>query len=123
MGVGSRHWITSFVKSSNLAYLAVISLEHPPMAKVEKISVAVTTEMAIMLKEVVGSGAYASTSELMREALREWCERREYRVKASERLCQLWDEGLASGEATDGPTAMARIQTKLTKASANQTAA
>ncbi|MEN9874809.1 MAG: hypothetical protein RL186_1706 [Pseudomonadota bacterium] len=93
------------------------------MANVEKISVALSTEMASMLKEAVGSGAYASSTELMREALREWCERREYRAKASEQLGQLWDAGIASGKATDRPTAMARIHAKLTKASANQTAA
>jgi antitoxin ParD1/3/4 len=93
------------------------------MANVEKISVAVTPEMAIMLKEAVGSGAYASSSELMREALREWRERREYRAKASEQLGQLWDVGISSGEAVDGPTAMVRIQTKLNKAIANKAAA
>ncbi len=93
------------------------------MAYVEKISVALTPEMAIMLKEAVGSGAYASSSELMREALREWRERREYRAKASERLGQLWDTGLASGEPVDGTTAMARIQAKLTKAIAEKAAA
>lgn len=93
------------------------------MANVEKISVALTPEMAIMLKEAVGSGAYASSSELMREALREWRERREYRAKASERLGQLWDVGLASGEPVDGTTAMARIQAKLTKAIADKAAA
>jgi antitoxin ParD1/3/4 len=42
------------------------------MANVEKLSVAVTPEMAAMLREVVGSGEYASSSEVMREALREW---------------------------------------------------
>jgi antitoxin ParD1/3/4 len=44
--------------------------------------VALTPEMARMLKEAVGSGAYVSSSELMREALREWRERRKYRAKS-----------------------------------------
>lgn len=93
------------------------------MAHVEKISVALTPEMARMLKEAVGSGAYASSSELMREALREWRERREYRAKSLEKLGELWDKGLASGEALDGPNAMADIQRKLTSAVASITAA
>jgi len=93
------------------------------MSNVEKISVALTPEMAIMLKEAVSSGAYASSSELMREALREWRERREYRAKASERLGQLWDVGITSGEAVDGPDAMAQIQAKLAKTTASKTAA
>jgi antitoxin ParD1/3/4 len=92
------------------------------MANVEKISVALTPEMAVMLKEAVGSGAYASSSELMREALREWRERREYRAKASERLGGLWDIGVASGAPVDGPTAMAQIQAKLNKATESKTA-
>jgi antitoxin ParD1/3/4 len=93
------------------------------MANVEKISVALTPEMALMLKEAVGSGAYASSSELMREALREWRERRAYRAKAGERLGELWDVGIASGEAVDGPTAMAQIQAKLAKATASKVSA
>ena len=93
------------------------------MVNVEKISVALTPEMSTMLKEAVGSGAYVSSSELMREALREWRERREYRAKASERLGQLWDIGVASGEAVDGPSAMAQIQAKLNAAIANKVAA
>jgi antitoxin ParD1/3/4 len=93
------------------------------MSNVEKISVALTAEMAAMLKEAVRSGAYASSSELMREALREWRERRDYRAKASEHLGQLWDQGLASGAALDGPDAMAQIQAKLAKATASQTSA
>jgi antitoxin ParD1/3/4 len=86
------------------------------MANVEKISVALTPEMALMLKEAVGSGAYASSSELVREALREWRERRAYRAKAGDHLGEHWDVGLASGEAVDGPAAMARIKAKLAKA-------
>ena len=93
------------------------------MATVEKISVALTPEMAIMLKDAVGSGAYASSSEVMREALREWRERREYRAKASERLGQLWDAGIASGEAVDGLSAMAQIKRKLDQATASKNAA
>ena len=93
------------------------------MSNVEKISVALTPEMAAMLKEAVRSGAYASSSEVMREALREWRERRDYRAKAGEHLGQLWDLGLDSGAAVNGPDAMAQIQAKLAKATASQTAA
>ncbi len=93
------------------------------MANVEKVNVALTPEMASMMKEAVGSGAYASSSELMREALGEWGECREYRAKAIERLGQLWDSGLASGAAVDGQNAMAQIQAKLNAAIASKTAA
>jgi antitoxin ParD1/3/4 len=42
------------------------------MAGVEKISIAVTPEMAGLMRGVVASGKYASTSVVVREALREW---------------------------------------------------
>ena len=86
------------------------------MANVEKISVALTPEMAVMLKEAVGSGAYASSSDLLREALREWRERRECRAQAIEQVGQLWDVGFARGDPLDGRSAMAQIKAKLDKA-------
>ena len=71
------------------------------MANVEKLSVAVTPEMAAMLREVVGSGEYASSSEVVREALREWKFRRGQRENAVEELKKLLDEGRNSGPLID----------------------
>ena len=61
-----------------------------------KISISITDEHAALLQEAVGSGAYASSSEVVREALREWRARRV--------VGQLWDEGLASGRSSPGTT-------------------
>jgi len=55
----------------------------------EKIGVTLTDEHARLFQEAVTSGDYASPSELIREALREWKTRR--------LLGRLWDEGLAGG--------------------------
>ena len=60
----------------------------------EKISVSLTNEHAHLLHEAVKSGDYASSSEVIREALREWKNRR--------LLGQMWDEGIASGSAETG---------------------
>jgi antitoxin ParD1/3/4 len=84
------------------------------MANVEKLSVAVTPEMAAMLREVVGSGEYASASEVVRDAMREWRARRDERAKALEEIGKLWDEGIASGTSVDGKEALGRIRAKLT---------
>lgn len=86
------------------------------MAHVENISVALTPEMVTMLREAVGTGAYACSSELIREALREWRGRREYRGNANERLGQLWDAGLASGNPVASPKARMQVKNKLDKA-------
>jgi antitoxin ParD1/3/4 len=83
------------------------------MANVEKISVALTPEMAMTMRRAVESGEYASASEVMREAMREWHARRTEREQALSQLGSLWDEGIASGDATDGETAFARIRQLL----------
>ena len=46
------------------------------MASVEKISIALTEELASLVRGAVESGEYASSSEVIREALREWKARR-----------------------------------------------
>jgi antitoxin ParD1/3/4 len=67
------------------------------MANVEKVSVALTPEMLAVVREAVECGEYASSSEVMREALREWKRRRALEGKDIEELRRLWEEGLASG--------------------------
>lgn len=83
------------------------------MAKVEKVSVALTPQIAAMMREVVQASEYASASEIMREALRDWKHRRTQRAKAIEELGRLWDAGMNSGPANDGEEAFARIGRKL----------
>ncbi len=83
------------------------------MANVEKVSVALTPEMAATMRQVVDAGEYASASEVMREALREWKTRRLHREQAVEELGRQWDTGIASGAATDGEQAFARMRTRL----------
>ncbi|WP_127091649.1 ribbon-helix-helix domain-containing protein [Aquabacter cavernae] len=83
------------------------------MANVEKVSVALTPEMAAMMREAVDTGEYASASEVMREALRDWKYRRAQRAKAIEELGRLWDAGMGSGPAVDGEEAFARIKMNL----------
>jgi len=57
----------------------------------QKISISLTSEQASLIEQAVSSGDYASSSEVVREALREW--------KAKRLLGRLWDEGIASGDA------------------------
>lgn len=66
------------------------------MATIEKISVALPADMLAMVRAAVGSGDYASSSEVIREALREWKGRRERREDAVEEIRRLWREELAS---------------------------
>ena len=86
------------------------------MANVEKISVALTSEMAAAMRQVVESGEYASASEVMREALRDWKFRRTQREQAIDELRRQWEAGIASGEAQDGEAVFSRIAARLDQA-------
>jgi len=61
------------------------------MSKVEKISIALTDEMLASVRQAVASGDYASTSEVVRDALRDWRMRREREIA---HLRELIEEGL-----------------------------
>lgn len=67
------------------------------MSHVSKISVALTPEMAALVNQAVESGEYATSSEVIREALREWKQRRGFLQHERGCLQQLWTEGIASG--------------------------
>src|SRR5260370_27066261 len=69
------------------------------MPDIQKISVAVTGEQLAVLKAAVEAGEYATTSEIIREAIRDWQFKRELRQEDIKRLRHLWDEGKASGPA------------------------
>lgn len=66
------------------------------MSNVEKLSIALTPEMARLVRGAVESGEYASNSEVVREALRAWEQRRALQQQDVEELRRLWGEGLAS---------------------------
>ena len=68
------------------------------MAAIEKISVALPKDMLELVKKAVESGDYATTSEVIREALREWKGRRETREETLAEVRRLVKEGLDSKE-------------------------
>jgi antitoxin ParD1/3/4 len=69
------------------------------MPNIYKISIALTGEQIGALKAAVDAGEYATTSEIVREAIRDWQFKRELRQDDIQRLRQMWDEGKASGKA------------------------
>lgn len=70
------------------------------MANVEKLSIALTPEMATIVRQCVESGEYASSSELIREALRDWKTKRSLQQNELQELRHLWQEGIDSGAGT-----------------------
>ena len=69
------------------------------MADIQKVSVALTGQQVAALRAAVESGEYATTSEIVREAVRDWQFKRQLRQEDIKRLEQLWDAGKASGPA------------------------
>ncbi len=89
------------------------------MPEVQKVSVALTGEQLAALKAAVEAGEYATTSEIVREAIRDWQLKRATRQDDLRRLRGLWDEGIASGLATplsfDALRREARQRIKVTR--------
>jgi antitoxin ParD1/3/4 len=75
------------------------------MSKVEKVSVALTPELADAVRVAVEAGDYASTSEAIREAIRQWNERREERAAKLADLRAAIQKGVDSGIAPRRRTA------------------
>lgn len=67
------------------------------MATVEKISIALTQDMAALVRQAVESGEYASSSEVIRDALRGWKMKRTLQEQQIQELRRLWQEGIGSG--------------------------
>jgi antitoxin ParD1/3/4 len=65
------------------------------MTGIERMTVTLPTEMAAVIKEAVEVGDYASSSEVIREALRDWKLKRELRVQKIAELKTEIDRGLA----------------------------
>jgi antitoxin ParD1/3/4 len=72
------------------------------MSNIERLTIALPSEMALLVKSAVESGEYASVSEVLREALRAWKQKR-LLVLAEEEAIK---RGIATGlqELTDGKT-------------------
>ena len=65
------------------------------MQNVAKLSIAVSAKQAASLRKAVKSGAYNSTSEVVREAIRVW----DLQNQETEYLRKAWKEGIESGPA------------------------
>lgn len=75
------------------------------MGTVEKRSITLSEDLASAVDEAVAAGEYASASEVIRDALRGWKERRDLYGYTLEELRALIQEGIDSGIAEgDGET-------------------
>ncbi|MES2392784.1 MAG: type II toxin-antitoxin system ParD family antitoxin [Acidobacteriota bacterium] len=59
-------------------------------SSIEKISIALPPEMVASLRQAVAAGEYSSSSEVVREALRDWSHKRQLQQNGLEELRQVW---------------------------------
>lgn len=69
------------------------------MSTVERITITLTAEMAHAMRMAVQAGEYASSSEIIREALRDWRHKRALQAQELGELRAKVQEGLADLEA------------------------
>ncbi len=64
------------------------------MPPIEKISIALPAEMVAEVREAVEAGEYASSSEVVRDALREWTQKRNLHQQGLKELRRVWKQAV-----------------------------
>jgi len=64
------------------------------MSAIEKISIALPHELVPIVREAVETGEYAPTSDVTRDALRDWTLKRNLRQQGIEERRRVWQEAL-----------------------------
>ncbi len=82
------------------------------MPAVERITITMPAELAETLRQTVAGGEYASTSEVVREALREWTRRRDVERQELEALRAAIRAGLDSGPGLPADQVFAELRTR-----------
>lgn len=75
-------------------------------------AVSLTPELAEAVDAAVAKGDYASATEAVGEAVREWAERRDTFGYTIEELRELIQEGIDSGPSLDGEDVLNRLRDK-----------
>ena len=78
----------------------------------EYLTVSLPAELIARLRDAVRSGAYASDSEAVRDALQLWEQREQARQREALRLKRVYDDGMASGDGrhVDARTLLAELK-------------
>lgn len=90
------------------------------MSNVQKVSIALTPEFLTIIKQAVETGEYTSTSEVVRDALRDWKDRRALRELDTEELRRLWQEGIESGPSVEAAPVFERLRGKYQRMAAEK---
>lgn len=82
------------------------------MPSAERMTITMPTDMAEALRQTVAGGEYASTSEVVREALRDWTRSRNAELRDLEVLRNAINAGLDSGPSTPADQVFAELRVR-----------
>jgi antitoxin ParD1/3/4 len=83
------------------------------MPTIEKLSIALPSEMAAIVRRAVDGGEYSSNSEVIRDALRDWTHKRRMREQGVTGLRKLWQEAVSdNSEGLDPDPVFDRLENK-----------
>ena len=82
------------------------------MPAVERMTITMPSEMAETLRRTVAGGEYASTSEVVREALRDWTRSRDAERRNLEALRAAIKTGLESGPGIPADQVFAELRAR-----------
>lgn len=88
------------------------------MSSIEKLSIALPAEMADAIRDAVDAGDYASNSEVVREALRDWSHKRTLREQSLESVRRLWNESISDKREFDPEVVFTRLEKKYARMAA-----
>jgi len=82
------------------------------MSNIEKLSIALPHEMVEAIREAVEQGEYATTSDVIRDALRDWRMKRTFEERDVAELRRLVREGIESGPSIEAKEVFSRLRAK-----------
>ncbi|AUH65232.1 type II toxin-antitoxin system ParD family antitoxin [Paracoccus zhejiangensis] len=82
------------------------------MGAVERLTITMPSEMAETLRQTVAGGEYASASEIVREALRDWTRNRDTERRELEALRAAIKAGLDSGPGIPADQVFAELRAR-----------
>lgn len=82
------------------------------MPGIERMTITMPAELAETLRQTVAGGEYASTSEVVREALRDWTRRRDAERQDLEALRTAIKAGLDSGPGQPADEVFAELRAR-----------
>ncbi|UOA33751.1 Putative nickel-responsive regulator (plasmid) [Sulfitobacter sp. DSM 110093] len=84
------------------------------MPSAERMTITLPSDMAETLRQTVAGGEYASTSEIVREALRDWTRSRDAELRDLEALRSAIKAGLDSGLGIPAGQVFAELRARYT---------